>query len=114
MAFGPNVADLVAWERKLARYSYKPGCRLELVPPTSVFDVPRVKVTLKVLDSRGSGKQIEIEGQFPVYEEEWDDEAMLDRRIQQGLMSMEAHESREWLRRDGRLVDDPHAPGAVG
>lgn len=29
------------------------------------------------------------------------------------LDDFERHETREWLRRDGDLVDDPHAPAAV-
>lgn len=124
---------------ELARWTYKPGFTFEVIPPernpTPFMPAgyswePSLRITAALPDSRR-----ETASDPPVME--WDEVAneprlRLERRLipisqtvtvpyyldadadfrrwfSSVLMDFEHHEQREWLRRDGELVDDPHA-----
>jgi hypothetical protein len=105
------MTDQLAWmQHELARYTYRPGWEM------TISTVPNRPATLIVrypaADSRNPGHERWFRAhrpivQFPpppgVNREEW-----FARTLQAILLDLEAHESREWLRRDGQLVDDPH------
>jgi len=124
---------------EVARWTYKPGFTFEVIAPQGPgpgrFDVatyswePKLRITAMLPDSRR---------ETPVYpyEEEVDadfrprlrterkvipisqtvtvpyyvDTVAFARWFSSVLNDFEYHEQREWMRRDGELVDDPHAP----
>lgn len=90
------MADLAS---RIARYSYKPGWRVDLC----------LRVRATVPDSRNPGQTTPIESKVDLPEGigGWTDEA-LDGWLEKRLIFVETHEVREWLRRDGVLVNDPH------
>lgn len=128
---------------EVARWSYKPGFTFEAIAPerplAGPFDPagyswdPKLRITAMLPDSR---KETPV---YPYEEEVGDDfvpRLRTERKvipISQTLMvpyyletsdefarwfshvlaDFEHHEQREWMRRDGQLVDDPHAPAVA-
>lgn len=84
---------------RLARYSYKPGWRLDLC----------LRIRATVPDSRNPGQTTPIQSivDLPEGIEDWSDDK-LDGWLEKRFIFVESHEVREWLRRDGLLVNDPH------
>lgn len=104
-----------------ARYDYKPGATIRIdEDPGWEYRTMASRFTLdlgmKLLDSRGSGREIPIRsvGMVPptLWERDWLDPlqraAEFERFLRGALETLEIHELREWFRRDGELVDDPH------
>lgn len=105
--------DFNRLEAELARWTYKPGWTFELErpPPHDSFAVGSIVVRYQALDSRGSGETIPIVVRWAVdvYLLQDEHEQVFQRWLQARVLDAERHESREWLRRDGGIFDDPHA-----
>lgn len=113
----------LAWLRgELSRFTYRPGWRLEIDPVGADGTVLSggfvLRVSYRAADSYHPERvsRIGVVRPVPDYlgpelgrpraEEEF------GRWLAHELLEVERHESREWLRRDGKVFDDPHVPGA--
>lgn len=91
--------------RQLAGYTYRPGWTFELVE--GHCEGLQVRIVGTVEDAYHPGRLIDLginDWLPPVCTPE-----DLDRWLAYRLQRVEIHEEREWLRRDGRHIDDPHA-----
>lgn len=91
---------------RISRYSYKPGWALTIGEHEGK---PAVVVLASVPDVLGRKERFVLRGAktiTPTVERMSDEQ--LDGWIDRLLQAMESHERREWLRRDGKPVDDPH------
>jgi len=100
------VSELDWMREQLSRYSYRPGWTMALSP--EAFGGATLVVRYPATDSRDPSRQSWFEcrrllGPYPHLDPEW-----FARDIQHVLFEAEKHESREWLRRDGEVFDDPH------
>lgn len=95
---------------QLARLTYKPGVTMEIVPShLGGFGAEwSVKVTMEVEDTYKPGETTKVSGQYPVWHSEAIDENTFVRQVARVLQDLEIHESREWLKRDGAIWDNPH------
>jgi hypothetical protein len=110
----PSEYEARDWAfRQLSRYTYKPRWTLELVDDQNFMGWNgRLKITYVTPDARSPmGRPIEIRAEFPLPDGVADtgDEVWFAMWLQGCLRQVEDHESREWLRRDGQIYDDPHA-----
>jgi hypothetical protein len=92
---------------EVAKYSYKPGWKIDLMLPHGLM------VAATVPDSYHPEKTVPIRGGFPF---EWINpdpaslnEASVRHLVKRALQRVEEHEFDEWFRYDGKLVHDPHA-----
>lgn len=96
----PN--DHLAWMRQqLARHTHKPGWTLTIDPG------PTLTIRWTTPDSRNPGQTAAVKSIRPLPATYDPDE--FTQAVLAGLDDAERHETREWFRRDGVLVDDPHA-----
>jgi len=109
------VTDLDWLRQQLARYTYRPGWTMEIerglpLGMSIVFD-HRICVAYCAPDSRNPDRDMPVQGKFsvPCYVTDQRDEKAFAEWLQRTLFEVERHESREWLRRDGQIHDDPHA-----
>ncbi len=100
---------------ELARWSYKPGWSMTIESDRA--GLATLVVRANVYDRDRPSQLVTIESRGPVPDH-------LDRLVadtdadadvfgvwlQARLFDVERHESREWLRRDGVIFDDPHRP----
>jgi hypothetical protein len=112
----PEFALLVWLRVELARFTYKPGWVLAFEPPPEDGGRPSLVVDFVVQDSYHPGREIPIHSRRQVPEHftelpEWQRPEVFARWLGESLRRVEEHESREWLRRDGQVFDDPHAGG---
>jgi hypothetical protein len=101
----------MSWlEEELARWTYKPGWRLNVHEPVGQAPwIPAALIaTFQAPDSRGSGRIITITSQHSLPHYLAGDEAAFPYLLRDALMDAEGHEIDEWLRRDGRIFHDPH------
>lgn len=112
----PN--DSQSWmERELARFTYKPGWRLQLVDAAEFFREQRAYhliVSYKAQDSRtpdGPETLIRVNVSVPPYIDEEPD--AFAHWLIEAVSEIERHEAREWLRRDGIMLFDPHVKAAA-
>lgn len=114
------VASDLAWlQRQLDRFTYKPGWtfRIDTTPTEGRGGWGRtpflLTVTVRVEDTYHPGQMIDIGGSVllpyrlgevrgPIAEREF------ARFLIGRITDIELHESREWLKRDGEIYDDPH------
>jgi hypothetical protein len=111
--FGPSAEEIMWAKEQLARFSYKPGWKFDIVAVDSGI---MLKVKFTAADTYNPDKEIVIEGKFALM-------CMLDweRHRSQGLAEeffakdmehtiwrVEQHEAQEWLRRDGTIYNNPH------
>lgn len=99
---------------ELARWTYKPGWRLAIVPAGGTpWASPLLTVDYIADDSReslsGIRGQVKISSRHEVPSLTVDDLELFGPWLADVLAEVERHEMREWLRRDGDLFDDPHA-----
>ncbi len=105
--------------QEIKRYRYKPGVTLEVLPTVGHALPPVLRVTAEVQDSRAPEGRFSASGpvkvafQRPLPDWAADYPNQFPRWIMSILREFEDHEMREWLRRDGELVDDPHASDPV-
>lgn len=102
------------WLRnELGLWTYKPGWRFELItsptPAWSLLGKSYLRITAKVEDTYNPGVMIDIGGQFPLWTE-GRDEMHFGRSLQAAVFDAEQHESREHLKRNGIIWDNPHNP----
>jgi len=97
------------WVRdQLARFTYKPGWSFtvanDLIPSSSGV---LIALVARVEDTYNPGKHIEIGGyrRAQIYIRDPD---MFAKQLASFIVELEIHESREWLKRDGQIYDDPH------
>lgn len=109
-----DAASLDRLQRELARYTYRPGWTLEIQPEPSFYSLGALLIRYQTEDARNPGTLGTFESlrSIPEMLAEYPD--FFGRWLQQQLLDIEHHESREWLRRDGQLYDDPHATDARG
>jgi hypothetical protein len=89
-------------EAHLARLSYRPGWKFAVY--TGRYEGPHICITADLADSVNVGQtlRVRIDSQLPPFE----------RWLLWRLAIIESHECREWFKRDGKAIADPHAPDA--
>jgi hypothetical protein len=112
----PSIAPADAWLAvELARYTYKPGWSLQA--ESSVLG-PCIMVRYTAPDSRAAqfkrrdlALAVRLDVPPFVHPDRGGDFAMW---LLMALTTVEEHEAREWLRRDGEIYADPHEQAARG
>lgn len=104
----PTWGPSPEWVREqLARFTYKPGWKFEVrnsdIPPAAY-----VAISFEAEDTYNPGKIVNPGMGAYLYEVP-DTEDRFAAWLASKVKAMEVHESREWLRRDGQMWDDPHA-----
>ncbi len=102
-----NIEDLQA---EIVRYTYRPGW--ELIVFDDPWEGPCLYVVADVIDAWEPEKttELRVRSNIPPMRSGEDFGIWLAWR----LMQIESHESREYLRRDGRTLHDPHDPVEPG
>lgn len=101
------TTEQLAWLRnQIARYTYRPGWTLEL---TTDEGHPVLIVRYPAIDSRDPSQERMFRAHRPVNKWIDSDPALFAEWLKAALLDVERHEFDEWFRRDGQLVDDPHA-----
>lgn len=97
----------VEWVREqLKRFTYKPGWRFTVF---AHFLMPQFVIRFKCEDTYNPGKSIEVGKATPLRFVPIGDEKAFAEWLAHEVKDVEIHESREWLKRDGKIFDDPHA-----
>lgn len=88
------------------KISYKPG--YEFICKRSEYhdDVIVTLVSVPVLDSTGTGEMRPIRGNLMVAT--YHDEEYIKRSIFSMIRAMELHEMNEWLKFEGKYIENPH------
>jgi hypothetical protein len=100
------------WVRtQLARFTYKPTWKFELdifmpLGRRGFADI-WINVSCEVEDTYHPGHKIRVGGSHLVYVD-GRNEDLFARQLVGAIQSLEIHESREWLHRDGTIWDNPH------
>lgn len=108
-------AAYIEWMRsELARFTYKPGWSFRLTGDVqSIYDtragIYTLIITMNVEDSRNPGRMIDVSSTSTITAYSRMDSTQFARILATNIRDLEIHESREWLRRDGEIWDDPHA-----
>jgi hypothetical protein len=104
--------DIEWLQQQLNRYAYKPSWvwRLDEGTPSLWNARFYVCIEFSAMDAWNPPKVIQLKSVVPVppWIPECRDPIMFKRWFQTAIFETELHESREWLRLDGQLVDDPH------
>lgn len=109
-----RLRELERVRAELARFTYRPGWELSVEPIESLFaaSVGYLIVRYETPDTYNPDiltlhQQVRL--LLPPPELIIDNGSdMFARWLQDALFEIERHESREWLRRDGEIFDDPH------
>lgn len=104
------VVDVERLRAELARFSYRPGWELTINASGDLTYGAIAVLTIRYEpeDSRHPGCTVPVAARRTVPASVLDHEAAFALWLQSALFDVELHESREWLRRDGVLVEDPH------
>lgn len=108
------MSDLESLRKELARYTYRPGWELTLDESGNLGfgGVTILTVAYEAPDARNPDQTIKVVARRTVPEfaldPELDGDNFFPVWLQSVLFDVELHESREWLRRDGVLYEDPH------
>lgn len=110
-----------SWEDYFSRLTYKPGFSFDYEYKID-FNQHFVTLTMKVVDSRDPkahmpDRWVPLEGRrlklIPVTMTNrlppWTSEKVADDYTRYLLRNLEMHELDEWFRKDGDLINDPHA-----
>ena len=99
--------NLKLWIRFFKDFRYKPNFKFEIMPDL-FMDLPKVKITMSVFNSRKWPVQERIEiYQFVTLDHYASDEYAREYMRWQ-LQEMEMHELEEWFRHKGEWCFDPH------
>lgn len=99
-----SVAELAA---HLRRITYKPGWKLSV--REGGWEGTHFRLVATLPNSYGAGRiTIGVDSMVPPMESV----EQFERWIAWRLGRIEVHEMREFLKRDGEVIFDPHAPGA--
>jgi hypothetical protein len=107
------ISDFTWLREQLARFTYRPGWTMQIQLQQGLMLLgPEylVRINFRVADTYAPGRDIPLVAVFhisPHIAAERDEE-LFARWLQGVLLDVERHESREWLRRDGTIYDDPH------
>lgn len=110
----PRPSWLIWVADQLRRFTYKPNWQIQL--DHRVFSNPQLLITMKVEDTYRPGVEVTVAATAPLALAPGvlaEDEDAFARWLAHQLQAIEVHESREWLKRDGKPFDNPHAPGAA-
>lgn len=97
-------------KEQLARITYKPGWKFEIDRSLFLTGSAYLTITFKAEDTYHPGTTVDVGGAVPLYmlpHHVGAEDAFLHALARQ-IHDMEIHESREWLRRDGEIFDNPH------
>lgn len=109
-------------EQQLARFTYKPGWKLQVIDARLHTTGNNYRdyytdeqyflgITAEFEDTYHPGQRITVGGTHRIWVDPFErNEQHFARQVQQIIHDLELHESREWLRRDGELFDNPHKP----
>lgn len=100
--------DLTAAQACLARVRYRPGWTFTLYQGD--FEGPHLRIRADVENSYRPGQTVALDIHSPVPLAVIADGPALLRYLAWRLQIVESHEMREWLKLDGVVVFDPHAP----
>jgi hypothetical protein len=92
----------------LRRITYRPGWRFDLYP--GAWEGPHLEVLADVPDADGMGELVTVSVVSAVPPMDTLDQ--FERWLGWRLARIESHEMREFLKRDGVAIYDPHAPDA--
>lgn len=110
------MSDVERLRKELARFTYRPGWTLTIDGSGNLGfgGVTILTVAYEAPDARGPDQPIRVVARRSIPEYAVDPASMDDNYfafwLQSVLFDVELHESREWLRRDGVLYEDPHKP----
>jgi hypothetical protein len=95
---------------ELTHWTHKPGYQFDIEPEFGTAQ-PMLALTITMADSRSPGHQIRVAFAIalPPHVTRHIDPTLFGAAMLRLLDEAERHETREWLRRDGVLWDDPHA-----
>jgi len=106
--------EATRWRTLVKRMTLTPNTRIG-VGCDAYHTEPRLQVIAEVPDSRNPNKTISVVSSYTLpllSEREWDEEYAVA-WIRQCLARWVMHEIDEWLRLDGKLLNDPHATDAI-
>lgn len=108
-----HTADFEWLTTQLKRFTYKPGWTFEIRLPDygfSRFGEFMLYITMRVEDTYHPGRMVEVFAAKPIYAMDHMDhnETAFAHMLAGHILEVEHHESREWLRRDGDIYDNPH------
>jgi hypothetical protein len=103
------VLTLVELRTHLARLTYRPGWALRIVDGT--WEGPELHIAATVADSYHPDADVELD--IRTFLPPQVDTEAFERWLGWRLGRIESHEMREWLKRDGRPIFDPHAQEAT-
>lgn len=116
LTYSWDEPDLGWLQRELARYTYRPGWTLTIAQTGPPYTLSTYGLTTYALraqftapDTYQPERTIQLSAIRQVDPMLMRDSETFARWLQHVLMDMECHESREWLRRDGVIYDNPHA-----
>lgn len=100
-------------KEQLARLTYKPNVTMSIVPSPGIFYQAMgaewsLQIIMSTEDTYHPGNTLEVYHLSPLYHADMMDEDRFINDVATALKDMEIHESREWLKRDGAIWDDPH------
>lgn len=99
---------LMGWaEAQLARFTYKPGWTFTIGPGFGAG--LQLRIVVECEDTYHPGEKVKIGKAIALPPFVHGDEAGFAHLLAREIQDMEAHESREWLKRDGVVFDNPHA-----
>lgn len=112
----PRVRQAVWVYTQVKRFAYRPDYFLFVEPPKTPlpgsYDLEQVAISVHgwAEDARHPGRDCVIRSLrvVPPFIVESQDEDHFAHWLQHVFFEMENHESREWLRMDGKIYDDPH------
>lgn len=100
--------ERVAWiQEQLKRFTYKPGWRFSV--RQMLFAGPILTITFPCEDTYNPGSMIHVAKNVLMSSIPHGDEEEFAKWLAHEFQDVEIHESREWLKRDGKIFDDPHA-----
>ena len=111
---GVDTREVTRWLRtEVERFSYKPGCEFEVFTapsPTTLWEFA-VTITIVRPDAGGGGRTVRIAqvAMVPWLIIDQRDVGRLAEWLLSRIEELEIHEAREWFKRDGMPVCDPHA-----
>jgi hypothetical protein len=94
--------------RIVGEFTYKPGWRLIVTSDDVWSRFLVLRLEAEVDDARRPGQKTTIVHQLSF--QAMFSEEHVEGFVMAAVQTAEAHETNEWLRRNGRLVDDPHVP----
>lgn len=98
------------WIREqLARYTYKKGWKFSVVE--GYFGMGFFQTSFACEDTYNPGVMTEVCKRVPILAVPCGNEEAFARWLECEIQDVEIHESREWLKRDGKIYNDPHQFG---